>query len=132
MRMPKKEPEGPRVGRLETRIMNVVWEKGTASVHDVRDALGGSRKSAYSTILTMMRNLEAKGYLEHEVEDRKYLYRAVVDQQRVRRNVLSDLVQRLFNGSPALLVNSLLQQSDVSPEEMVEIKRLLRDKEAKS
>jgi BlaI family transcriptional regulator, penicillinase repressor len=132
VRMPKKEPEGPRLGRLETRIMNVVWEKGTASVHDVRDALGGSRKSAYSTILTMMRNLEAKGYLEHEVEDRKYLYRAVVDQQRVRRNVLSDLVQRLFNGSPALLVNSLLQQSDVSPEEMVEIKRLLRDKEAKS
>ncbi len=132
MRMPKKEPEGPRLGRLETRIMNVVWEKGTASVHDVRDALGGSRKSAYSTILTMMRNLEAKGYLKHEVEDRKYLYRAVVDQQRVRRNVLSDLVQRLFNGSPALLVNSLLQQSDVSPEEMAEIRRLLRDKEAKS
>jgi predicted transcriptional regulator len=129
--MPKKESAAPRLGRLETQIMNVVWKRETATVHDVRDAFGGGRKPAYSTILTMMRKLEAKGFLEHAVQDRKYVYRAVIDQQRVRRSVIGDLVQRLFDGSPALLVNSLLQQDSVSDEEMGEIKKLIRMRESR-
>jgi predicted transcriptional regulator len=114
-----------KLGRLETQIMNVVWERGAASVHDVRDALRVDKRPAYSTILTMMRNLESKGFLTHDVDDRKYVYRAVIDQQRVRHSVIGDLVSRLFNGSPALLVNSLLQQETVSTEEMAKIKALI-------
>jgi predicted transcriptional regulator len=130
--MPKKESASPRLGRLETQIMNVVWKRGTATVQEVRDALGGGRKPAYSTILTMMRRLEAKGFLEHGMQDRKYVYRAAIDQQRVRRSVIGDLVQRLFDGSPALLVNSLLQQDSVSGEEVAEIKKLIRMREGKT
>jgi BlaI family penicillinase repressor len=130
--MPKKEGNLPRLGRLETRIMNVVWDRGSATVHDVRDALGRGKKPAYSTVLTMMRSLEAKGFLEHDVRDRKYVYRALIDQQHVRRNVLGDLVQRLFDGSPALLVNSLLAQEGISEAEVAEIRRLLRKREGKA
>lgn len=130
--MPRKNRTPPRLGRLETQIMNVVWDRTTATVHDVRDALGGRKKPAYSTVLTMMRNLEAKGFLEHDVHDRKYVYRAVIDQQHVRRNVLGDLVQRLFDGSPALLVNSLLAQDGIGDDEIAEIKRLIRKKEGKT
>jgi predicted transcriptional regulator len=110
--------------------MNVVWTRGTATVHEVRDTLGRGRKPAYSTILTMMRKLEAKGFLEHGVQDRKYVYRAVIDQQRVRRSVIRDLVERLFDGSPALLVSSLLEQDGVSDEEMAEIRKLMRTRES--
>ncbi len=128
--MPKKESASPRLGRLETQIMSVVWKRGTATVHEVRDTLGRGRKPAYSTILTMMRKLEAKGFLEHGVQDRKYVYRAVIDQQRVRRSVIRDLVERLFDGSPALLVSSLLEQEGVSDEEMAEIRKLMRTRES--
>jgi predicted transcriptional regulator len=129
--MPKKKPFEIRLGRLETQIMNVVWDKGAATVHDVKDVLGRGKKPAYSTILTMMRKLEGKGYLEHEVRDRTYIYRAVIDQQDVRRNVLGDLVQRLFDGSPSLLVTSLLQDN-ISSDEMSEIKRLIVARERKN
>ena len=128
--MPKKESASPRLGRLETKIMSVVWNRGTATVHEVRDKLGRGKKPAYSTILTMMRKLEAKGFLEQRVHDRKYVYRAVIDQQVVRRSVLGDLVERLFDGSPALLVSSLLEQEGVSDEEMAEIRKLMRMRES--
>jgi len=58
-----KKPSEIRLGRLELQIMSVVWDKGTATVHDVKEALSRGRKPAYSTILTMMRKLETKGYL---------------------------------------------------------------------
>jgi predicted transcriptional regulator len=119
----------PQLGRLETLIMNVVWDLGRATVHDVRDSLKRRRRPAYSTILTMMRNLENKGYLKHDLESRKYVYHAVIERQRVRNSVLGDLVQRLFDGSPSLLVNSLLEQEGLTEEEISEIKKLIRDKE---
>lgn len=129
--MPKTKRSEIRLGRLETEIMNVVWDKGSATVHDVKDVLGRGKKPAYSTILTMMRKLEGKGYLEHEVHDRKYVYRSTIDRQDVRRSVLRDLVERLFDGSPSLLVNSLLQQDDLSDAEVSEIKKWIwmREKE---
>ena len=128
--MPRNESASPRLGRLEAQIMNVVWKRGSATVHEVKDTLGRGRKPAYSTILTMMRKLEAKGFLEHGVQDRKYVYRAAIDQQRVRRSVIHDLVERLFEGSPALLVSSLLEQEGVSDEEMAEIRKLMRTRES--
>ena len=129
--MPKKKPSDIRLGRLETQIMNVVWEKGLATVREVKRVLRKGEKPAYSTILTMMRKLEGKGYLEHDVRDRTFVYRASIDQQDVRRNILGDLVQRLFDGSPSLLVNSLLEQGNISNEEMLEIRQLLQKKETK-
>lgn len=130
--MPKNKPRETRLGRLEMRIMNVVWKRGSATVHDVRDVLLKGKKPAYSTILTMMRKLEAKGFLEHDVRDRKYVYRATIGQQDARRNVLADLVQRLFDGSPSLLFNSLLQQGETNDAELSEIKRLIRAREVRN
>ena len=66
--MAKRKDSEIRLGRVELQIMNVVWQRGKATVHDVKDALSRGRKPAYSTILTMMRKLEAKGYLEHDVD----------------------------------------------------------------
>lgn len=116
-----------RLGRLELQIMNVVWDKGKATVHDVKNALS-RRKPAYSTILTMMRKLEAKGYLEHEVDGRTYVYRPLISQQAVRQSVLGDLVERLFEGSTSLLLTSLVEQNRISENELCEIRKLIEER----
>ncbi|MHC5058879.1 MAG: BlaI/MecI/CopY family transcriptional regulator [Planctomycetota bacterium] len=126
--MAKKQNSEIRLGRLELQIMNVVWEKGKATVHDVKDVLGRGRKPAYSTILTMMRKLEAKGYLEHDVDDRTYVYRPTISQQAVRHGVLGDIVDRLFEGSPSLLLNSLVEQNRISEKELKQIQKLIRER----
>lgn len=123
--MPKKKLSDIRLGRLEMQIMNVVWDKGNATVHDVKDAISRGRKPAYSTILTMMRKLEVKGYLSHDVDDRTYVYRPIISRQTVRQGVIGDLLDRLFEGSPSLLLNSLVEQNRISEEELREIRKLI-------
>ena len=127
--MAKKKISDIRLGLLELQIMNVVWQKQKATVHDVKNALSRGRKPAYSTILTMMRKLEAKGYLEHDVDDRTYVYRSTVSQQTVRHGVLGDILDRLFEGSPSLLLNSLVEQNHISDEELHEIRKLIKERE---
>lgn len=117
-----------RLGRLELQIMNVVWEKGKATVHDVKDALSRGRKPAYSTILTMMRKLEAKGYLKHDVDDRTYVYRPTISQKAARQGILGDIVDRLFDGSPSLLLNSLVEQGHISEKELEQIQKLIKER----
>ena len=126
--MGKKKKTGMRLGRLELEIMNVVWERGTATVQEVKDALAARRPRAYSTILTMMRKLEHKGFLEHEVDGRTYVYRPAVERRAVRRTLLGELVERLFEGSPSLLVTSLVEEKLVDEDELVEIQRLLDER----
>jgi BlaI family penicillinase repressor len=125
--MSKKGPE-IRLGRLELQIMSVVWDKGAATVHDVKEALSRGRKPAYSTILTMMRKLEAKGYLEHDVADRTYVYRATISREVARHSLLGDLLERAFEGSPSLLVSSLVEQNHVTEDELREIRKLIAER----
>ena len=125
--MTKNKDSEIRLGRLEMQIMNVVWEKGSATVHDVKDALGKGRKPAYSTILTMMRKIEAKGYLAHDVDNRTYVYRPTISQKVARKSILGDIIDRLFEGSPTLLLNSLVEQDQVSREDLNQLQALIKE-----
>ncbi len=83
--MPKLPEDDIRLGKLELQIMNAVWDRHRATVQDVVDTFaGGFRKPAYNTILTMMRKLEAKGYLAHDAEGRTYVYRPVLQKREAR------------------------------------------------
>jgi len=123
-----KKPSEIRLGRLELQIMSVVWDKGTATVHDVKEALSRGRKPAYSTILTMMRKLETKGYLEHDVSERTYVYRATISRQAARHSLLGDLLERVFEGSASQLVSSLVEQNQLTEQELSEIKKLIAER----
>ncbi len=129
--MAKKKSSEIRLGRQELQIMKVVWERGKATVHDVKDALSRGRKPAYSTILTMMRKLEAKGYLEHDVDERTYVYRPTISREAVRHGILGDILDRLFEGSPSLLLNSLVEQNRISEKELREIQKLIKERARK-
>lgn len=126
--MAKKINSEIRLGRLELQIMNVVWDRGKATVHDVKNALS-RRKPAYSTILTMMRKLEAKGYLEHDVDERTYVYHPTISQEAVRHGILGDILDRLFEGSASLLLNSLAEQNRISEKEQREIQKLIKERQ---
>lgn len=116
----------------EAELMEVLWEHGPATVTEVRDRLADDL--AYTTVLTMLRNLDAKGFVVHEEEGRAHRYTARVGRDAARRSALRDLSRKLFKGSTALLLTHLVADQKLSPEEIGRIRALLdqRTRKAKS
>jgi predicted transcriptional regulator len=119
--------KSPTLTEVELELMNVLWEKGSATVGEVVEALQSERTLAYSSVLTMMRILEQKGYVEHQKESRAYVYRAIVDRQQAQRSVVSYLIKRFFDNSPELLVVNLLEHDDIDRNELARLKRLIQE-----
>jgi predicted transcriptional regulator len=107
----------------EHRIMEVIWAKGSATVAEVVEALKG--KDAYSTILTLMRILKAKGYLATRKEGRAFVFSPKVDRDTAARKAVHQLLTKFFDGSPSELVLTFLRDEEITPEELDELKRKL-------
>lgn len=114
-----------KLGDLQLAIMQVLWEKGRATVAEVHKALLPTRGLALTTIATMLSKLEKKGVLKHHQAGRQYVYRAIVDRHEVHRSMVGDLVDRLFAGDAAALVNHLLTERDIDPAELDQIKTMI-------
>jgi predicted transcriptional regulator len=117
----------PTLTDVEVRIMTVLWDKERASVGDVVAALKPKYPAAYSTVQTMLRILETKGYVKHEKSGRAFIYRPLIDQRQARRRALSHLVSRLFDNSPSLLVLNVLEDDRIDPAELNRLKKLIQD-----
>jgi predicted transcriptional regulator len=113
----------------ELPLMHVLWEKGRATVGDVAAALPANPPLAYSTVLTTLRILEAKGYVRHTKEGRAFVYEPVVVQQEASRKALGYLVNRFFGGSCELLVMNLLKQETIGRAELRRIKKMIAESE---
>jgi BlaI family penicillinase repressor len=109
----------------EARLMTVLWERTSATVADIVERLSAERPVNYSTVQTLLRILEKKGYIEHRKSGRAFVYKPVVDQQQARRRALKHLVSRLFDGSPSLLVLNVLEHERIAPDELKRLKQLL-------
>lgn len=107
----------------EHRIMTVLWNKGSATVAEVAEALAGKDGSAYNTVLTMMRIMRDKGYLSCRKEGRAHVYTPRVDQDAAARKAVRHLLSRFFGGSPGELVLSFLRDEELSPGELDDLKR---------
>jgi predicted transcriptional regulator len=107
--------------------MHVLWQRGTATVADVVDALKKQRLVSYSTVQTILRILETKGYVSHEKVGRAFMFRARVDERQARRRALRHLLRRLFNGSPSLLVLNVLEDEQIDRDELARVKKLIED-----
>src|ERR1700756_3817570 len=107
--------------------MDVLWDKGAATVGEVAAALTGEPVLAYNTVLTTFRILEQKGYVRHTKarEGRAFVYRAVVGRKQASRNALRHLVRGFFANSPELLVLNLLDDGDLSVREPQNIGNIL-------
>jgi predicted transcriptional regulator len=110
----------------ELEIMKVVWERESATVRDVYETLLERRKVAYTTVMTMMKILEQKKYLKKTQADRAYVYRPAQPKGQVVRDMVRDFVDRVFNGSAEPLLVHLVEEHDLSQEDLDEIARLRR------
>jgi len=111
----------------EHRIMEVIWARGSATVAEVVEALKG--KDAYTTILTLIRILKAKGYLTSRKEGRSFVFTPAVDRNTVARKATHQLLSKFFAGSAGDLVLSFLRDEELTPEELDQIKAKILDSE---
>jgi BlaI family penicillinase repressor len=118
-----------RLGKVQLEIMKVLWQRGTATAREITDDLCRSQPIAHSTVQTLLRKLEAKGAVTHEVEDRTFVFRPLYQQAEVRETAARDLLTRVFNGSVYGLVAHLLQHEPVSADELQRLRRLMEESE---
>lgn len=110
----------------EADVMQVLWDNGPSVVSDVQNRL--SDKLAYTTVLTVLRTLEAKGYIGHEEEGRQHRYRATVQRQAAQKTALNHLLGKLFKDSSELLFARLVSDQKFSPEQIRRMRKLLAGK----
>jgi len=110
----------------ELEIMKIVWERDKTTVRDVYEALLERRKVAYTTVMTMMKILEGKKYLKKTLVDRAYVYRPAQPKRQVIGDMVREFVNRVFNGSAEPLLVHLVEEHDLSREDLAEIARLRR------
>lgn len=107
----------------EAEIMAVLWEQGPSTVAEVRQRLPDNL--AYTTVQTMLRNLEAKGYVGHQQEGRQHRFGALVARHAARRSALQHLALKLFRGSSAVLLTQMVADADLTDEEVLQIRKAL-------
>ena len=117
------------LGERELEVMTWLWANGSGTVGEVKDGL--SDPLAYTTVLTILRNLEAKGFLKREDEGRAHRYFPRVQQKAARKRALRRLIDTLFLGSPEALLSHLVDEHDLSPAELRKIANRLADRPKK-
>jgi predicted transcriptional regulator len=113
----------------EASLMEILWDRGPSTVTEVRAELAD--ELAYTTVLTILRNLEGKGYVTHAEEGRAHRYSALVARDAAQRSALQALKHKLFQGSSELLLTRLVAEKDLSRAQIERIQRLLDQKPRK-
>jgi BlaI family penicillinase repressor len=124
--MTKAAEEPPILTRAESEIMSILWAANGATVHDVVNAM--PRPVAYTSVLTVLRILEKKGYVRHELHPeggRAHLYKPLVQVARARRHHVRDLVDRLFGGQSEELVVGLLEEEKWSKADLERLREVI-------
>jgi BlaI family transcriptional regulator, penicillinase repressor len=119
--------KSPTLTDAELKLMRVLWGRGPSTVGDVADALEGDERVAYSTVQTVMRILEDKGYLTHRKEGRAFVYTTLVGPGQARQSALRYVLDRFFNNSPELLLLNVMESEDMEIENAEAIRRLLAE-----
>ena len=109
----------------EADVMQVLWDHGPSVVTEVQ--AGISDKLAYTTVLTVLRTLESKGYVGHSEEGRGHRYHAIIEQQQARKSALRHLTSKLFKGSAELLMTHLVSDQKLSAEQVRRMRDLLAE-----
>ena len=116
-----------QLGDLQLAIMRVLWECGEATASHVHAALLEERGLAVTTIKTMLRKMDEKGVVSHRTDGRTFIYRASVAESDVKEGMVGYLVQRLFAGDGAALVNHLIDTGDIDSEELKGLRERLTE-----
>jgi BlaI family penicillinase repressor len=118
----------PALSPSETEILRLVWQLGQATVQEVCDKLPARRKIAYATVQTLLRRLENKGYLKHDVRGKAHVFSAAVKKEHVVKRSVGDFLDRLFGGDPIPLVQYLAEHGQISADDIEQLKKLADNK----
>lgn len=121
--MPRKTSQ--TLTEAELRIMQVLWQKGPGTVQHILDALPANPALAYNTVLTTIRILERKGYVEHAKDGRAHVYTPLVAEHDASRSEIRHLVSRFFRNSHEDLVLNILEDRGIDPEELARLRKML-------
>jgi BlaI family penicillinase repressor len=116
----------PRFTDRELDVMAVLWDRGDATVAEVQERL--SDELAYTTVLTVLRTLEEKGHVGHREDGRAYRYHPLVEREEAGASVLARLLDRVFAGSPELLLTQLVAERELSDGQLERMRRLLDER----
>jgi predicted transcriptional regulator len=122
--------KSPNLTESELRLMEVIWQKGSATVAEVADGLPKSLGLAYNTVLTTLRILERKGYLRHTTakDSRAFIYTPLVSREQASRTAVGLLLGRFFSGSAKALVLNLIEDEKLNDAELKRVRDLLKEK----
>jgi len=114
----------------ELRIMRILWTRGESLVSDLVAAMPDNAPLAYTSVLTTVRILEQKGYVEHRQEGRAFLYRPCVAEHEASRSEVNHMLHRFFGNSRERLLLTLLGDGDMTPDELQRLKNAIAEAEA--
>jgi len=116
------------LGELQRAVIEVVWELGEATVHQVRTQLRRKKRLAYTTVLTAMQNLERAGWLRHRSEGKSYVYVPTRTREEAGANSVRKFVERMFDGDALLMFQHLMRQSKLGDQELRELRKIIDEK----
>ena len=114
-----------QLGRVQLRIMQVLWEQGRSTAREITDTLNAAEPIAHSTVQTLLRGLEEKDAVSHKAEGRTFVFFPRVKENEFKQSASRDLVERVFGGNAGTLVAHLLKNENVSRKEIEEIRKLI-------
>jgi len=118
-------PPAPRPTDAELAILRVLWQLGPSTVRQVHEVLSRERPTAYTTALKLLQIMIEKGLVRRDETDRTHVYQARLSEERTQRQLVRDLLERAFGGSASKLVMQALNAKRATPEELVEIRKLI-------
>ena len=118
-------PSAPRPTDAELAILRILWDRGPSTVRQVHDILGLERQAAYTTALKLLQIMTEKGLVRRDETDRTHVYHARLSEEQTQRQLVRDLLDRAFGGSAAKLVMQALAARRATPEELIEIRKLI-------
>ena len=117
-----------RMGQVQLRIMQLLWQMKRATARELTEELNKSEQIAHSTVQTLLRQLEAKGSVAHEKQQRTFYFYPLVKEEKVKKSAASELIHNVFGGNVGGLVSYLLENEKISSAELAEIRKLIDQK----
>jgi len=118
--------KSPKPTDAELAILRVLWQRGPSTVKEVQKVLEATRKTGYTTVLKFMQIMVEKGLVIRDESAFAHVYQARIPQEQTQRTLVADLLERAFDGSTSRLVVQALAAKKATPEELSEIRRILR------
>ncbi len=115
--------------RSELEILSVLWEQGHATVKEVHEELNKQKPMMYTTVLKLLQIMQEKGLVERDAQNKAHIYAAAIPKTETQKNLVADLLEKVFRGSAAQLVQHVLEATPTSPEELKEIRKMIRQAE---